>query len=376
MNRQQLELILTPTDFIAVANQALEFTFRLAKIQGEIANFKISKKRWVYFDLKDDFAKVSCFTSVYNLPGPLEDGMVVLVSGQPRLHPQFGFSVNVQAIKPAGEGSIKKAYEMLKAKLQAEGLFELSRKRILPYPPQKVALITSIESAAYADFIKILNQRWPFIELKVRDVQVQGEAAPQQLIKAIERVNKQAQLPDVLVITRGGGSNDDLAAFNDERVVRAIAASRVSTLVAIGHEIDISLSELVADKRASTPSNAAELLVPDRKTELETLNHIKLRFKQNLNAVLKTETSLLKTLRQQLLNQVKNVWYLNSNEINSTKILLAAYSPNLALKRGYSITRLGGKVLKSTKEVKVNNQLNITLSDGQVDTKVQAVHTK
>ncbi len=193
----QPELILTPTDFVAIANQTLEFAFGLIKIEGELANFRVSKNRWVYFDVKDDLAKIACFGSVYNLPGPLEDGMMVVISGQPRLHPQFGFSINIQSIVPAGQGSIKKAYEMLRAKLQLEGLFEPTRKRLLPYPPQSIALITSLESAAYVDFVKILNNRWPFVDVQVYDVQVQGESAPQQLVEALNKVNGQADLADV-----------------------------------------------------------------------------------------------------------------------------------------------------------------------------------
>jgi exodeoxyribonuclease VII large subunit len=203
----------------------------------------VSKNKWLYFDLKDEFSKVSCFASIYALPGPLDDGMVVRVTGVPRLHPQFGFSVTVQTITPAGEGSIKKAFLLLKKKLTDEGLFDEARKRGIPDLPRSIALVASVESAAYADFIKILSARWPFVNVHVYDSQVQGEAAPEQLVRAIKRANESAELADVLVVTRGGGSADDLQAFNDERVVRAVAASRMPTIVAIGHEIDESLSD-------------------------------------------------------------------------------------------------------------------------------------
>ncbi len=123
------ELVFTPSDFVAVTNQALEYAFGLTHIEGELSNFRISKNRWVYFDIKDDTAKVSCFATVYALPGPLEDGMMIKISGQPRLHPQFGFSITVQTIQPSGEGALKKAFDLLKASLAAEGLFDESRKR-------------------------------------------------------------------------------------------------------------------------------------------------------------------------------------------------------------------------------------------------------
>jgi exodeoxyribonuclease VII large subunit len=152
---------LTPTDFVAVLNQTLETAYPHVVIEGELSNFRISKNRWVYFDLKDDHASVKFFGTVYSLPGPLEEGMLLKVSGSPRLHPLFGFSVNFQTIELSGEGTIKKAFELLLKKLTLEGLFDDSRKRRLPYPPQTIGLITSRESAAYADFTKIINARWP-----------------------------------------------------------------------------------------------------------------------------------------------------------------------------------------------------------------------
>ena len=190
--------------------------------------------------------------------------MTVAVRGVPKLHPQYGFSVTVQAIKPTGEGSIKKAAALLEKKLRTEGLFDESRKRAIPYPPTHIGLITSGESAAFRDFTKILNARWGGVTVTLIDVQVQGDPAPAHIVSALKQFNTMPDPPEVLVVTRGGGSADDLQAFSTEQVTRAVAASRIPTVVAIGHEVDISLAELAADQRASTPSNAAELLVPDR----------------------------------------------------------------------------------------------------------------
>ncbi|MGH7193321.1 MAG: exodeoxyribonuclease VII large subunit, partial [Candidatus Saccharimonadales bacterium] len=259
------ELILGVSDFVALINQTLEFAYTNVTITGELANLRVSKNRWLYFDLKDEGASVRFFGTVYNLPGPLEDGMLLKVRGQPRLHPSYGFSVNVMNISPAGEGTIRRAAQLLQAKLAKEGLFDESRKRPLPYPPSRIGLITSKQSAAYADFVKILDARWHGLGVEVIDVQVQGEAAPPQLAAALEQFNALAVPPEVIVLIRGGGSAEDLAAFSTEQVARAVAASRVPTLAAIGHETDLSLAELAADVRASTPSNAAELLVPDRR---------------------------------------------------------------------------------------------------------------
>ena len=139
------------SDFVAIVNQTLEMAIGSVAVVGELANFRVSKNRWVYFDLKDERSSIRCFGTVYMLPGPLEDGMMLEVRGTPRLHDQFGFSFNVQSIRPVGEGSLRKAAELLMAKLQEEGLFSDERKRSLPYPPQRIGLVTSAESAAYAD---------------------------------------------------------------------------------------------------------------------------------------------------------------------------------------------------------------------------------
>ena len=254
----------TVSDFVAVFNQTIEYAYPTVTITGELANFRVSKGKWVYFDLKDDTSSVRFFGTVYMLPGPLEDGMLLQVDGVPRLHPTFGFSITAQSLKPVGEGSLKKAAALLEAKLTKEGLFSDERKRAIPYPPKRIGLIASGESAAYADFMKILTGRWGGIEIVHVDSQVQGAAAPAQIIRALDLLNAHGEELEAIVITRGGGSADDLQAFNVEQVVRAVAASRVPTLVAIGHEVDTSLAERAADRRASTPSNAAELLVPDR----------------------------------------------------------------------------------------------------------------
>src|SRR5581483_9878111 len=259
------EVELTPSQFVAIFNQTLDLAYPSVAISGELANFRISKQKWVYFDLKDESSTLKFFGSVYQLPGPLKDGLMLKIRAQPRLHHTYGFSLNVLHIEPTGEGSIKKAAELLQAKLASEGLFDPARKRHLPYPPERIGLITSSGAAAYADFKKVLNARWRGLIIDFVDVQVQGESAPAQIVEALERLNEEAQPPEVIVLIRGGGSPEDLIAFSSEQVTRAVAASRVPTLVAIGHETDISLAELAADKRASTPSNAAELLVPDHK---------------------------------------------------------------------------------------------------------------
>lgn len=370
-------VILSPTDFVAFANQVLENAFGLVKIEGELANFRISNNRWVYFDIKDDVSKIACFCSVYNLPSPLKDGMLIQVTGQPRLHQKFGFSINIQNIQPSGEGSIKKAHDLLKAKLQKEGLFDDERKRLLPFPPETIALVTSVESAAYADFIKIINVRWPFLKLKVYESQVQGENAPKTLISAILEANSEVKLADVLVVIRGGGSAEDLAAFDDERVVRSVSKSRIPTLVAIGHEINVSLSELAADKRASTPSNAAELLTPDKKNEIEYVNQLKVQFSQRIGEIFKKEIVSLQDLHSVLANELNSLYKKEADAILNYKQLIEAFNPNQILKRGYAIVRNDkGRIILSVKNVKEKDLITISLLDGKLDTEVKRVRAK
>ena len=253
MLASEASLELGVSEFVGLLNQTLDFAYPNVVIVGELANFRVSKNRWVYFDLKDEHSSVKFFGTVYNLSGPLEDGMLLKVHGQPRLHNLYGFSVNILSLQPTGEGSIRRAADLLRSKLAAEGLFDEARKRLLPYPPTRIGLVTSKQSAAYADFIKILNARWQGIDIALIDVQVQGEVAPSQITAAIEQFSAAAEPPDVVVIIRGGGSAEDLASFSTEIVTRAVAGSRIPTLVAIGHEVDLSLAELAADHRASTP---------------------------------------------------------------------------------------------------------------------------
>jgi exodeoxyribonuclease VII large subunit len=356
---------LSVSDFVALLNQTLEFAYPDLTIVGELANFRVSKNRWVYFDLKDELSTVKFFGTVYQLPGPLEEGMVLKVRGLPKLHNLYGFSVNIANIQLAGEGTIKRAAELLQAKLMAEGLFDPSRKRLLPYPPQRIGLVTSLQSAAYADFTKILNARWLGVITEVIDVQVQGEIAPAQITAALEQFNEMATPPEVIVLIRGGGSAEDLAAFSTEMVTRAVAASRVPTLVAIGHEVDLSLAELAADVRASTPSNAAELLVPDRQQALvslrSTLDHLEQAGRHQLQSARVGLTAYKDAFDRFIANSLDY----EAQSIQNQQRLLEALNPQAILRRGYAIVRGGdGKSLRSARKLKTGDIVEVQLSDG------------
>lgn len=369
-------LILGVAEFVAYANQTLEYAYPSVVITGELANFRISKNKWVYFDLKDEEASLRFFGTVYMLRGPLEDGMMLKVRGTPRLHPQYGFSITIQQIELVGEGTIKQAAKLLQEKLAKEGLFDSTRKRTLPYPPKSIGLITSTESAAYADFIKIINARWSGLHIQVADVQVQGMDAPNQLIQAISDFNQHSAPPEVLVMVRGGGSSEDLQAFSDENVVRAVASSRIPMLVAIGHEIDISLAELAADQRASTPSNAAELLTPDKAHVHSSLIQCKQTLLGNVRVILDRQTQEITQKTKDLHNSIANTMERAHFTLNRRIELLEAFNPDQALARGYAIVRKEAQALRGAASLKPGDIVDITLYDAEISATVQHIRKK
>lgn len=360
-------------EFVALLNQTIEYAYPSVTITGELAHFAVRKNRWVYFDLKDDTASVRFFGTVYQLPGPLEDGMLLAVRGTPRLHPQFGFSVNVQSIRPLGEGTIKKAADLLKAKLTQEGLFDPHRKRPLPYPPAHIGLVTSGESAAYHDFVKVLGQRWGGMRISHIDVQVQGEAASGQIVAAIEQCNQLADPPEVLVVTRGGGSAEDLQAFSTEQLTRAVASSRIPTLVAIGHEVDTSLAELAADQRASTPSNAAELLVPSRQAELTSVQSRRERLTHAVErSVSEVRARFMRQQRELHASILQTIRHEHAALQNRT-LLLGAFNPTQALRRGYAMVRKDGHLLRSARGLHPGDSISVALSDATLDAQIKQI---
>lgn len=356
---------LTPSDFIAVCNQVLDLSFPIVEIIGEVSNYRISKGKWIYFDIKDDFASVKCFATTFSLSMPVNDGMRVMITAKPQIHPLYNFSLTVSNVSPHGEGSIKKAIDLLHDKLEKEGLFAADKKRSLPYPPKKIGLITSDESAAYGDFLKVLNNRWPQLKIILKNTKVQGQNTAEEITEAIALFNTHSDV-EVLVVIRGGGSSDDLLPFQDERLARAIAGSRAPTLVAIGHERDISIAELAADLRASTPSNAAELLVPSK-------SDIKNIYKDKVNSILNTSIGVIDNEKINIRNAVKAMlasvsllFTKEQNYLKSTGLLINAMNPDSILKQGYAVVmNRSGEIQKESKSLKKGDEINIRFSDGE-----------
>ena len=376
---------LTPTEFIAATNQALEYSFSDTLIEGEVASFKINQGKWVFFDLKDEESSISCFMPVWDLRIPLEDGMKIVIRGLPKLTKWGKFSVTVLKLQPVGEGSLKKAYEILKKKLAGEGLFDPAKKRPLPENISKLGVISSTQAAGYADFIKIINARWGGIKVQVAHTQVQGMDAPDQIIRALNYFNERSDV-EAIAILRGGGSADDLSAFNDEALVRAIAASRIPIITGIGHEIDESLSDLAADVRASTPSNAAEIITKDKKAEISNINiqmrSVASRISEIINHERMNNATKIKQISTSLVSKyIQPTITANSEKLSSAfqaidheyqkikeKIaqairLLEVLNPEKVLKQGYVI--LSGKISPGEliKITTINNNINAEIKE-------------
>lgn len=377
---------LTPTEFISIVNQTLEYAYSPVMVVGEVASFKVNQGKWVFFDIKDEKASVSCFMTLWSLRVPLEDGMKVVVRAVPKLTKWGKFSLTVSAVQPVGEGSLKKAYEMLKKKLTAEGLFDVAKKRPLPEDLTRLGVISSTQAAGYADFIKIINARWGGMKVQVAHTQVQGMDAPDQIIRALRYFNERAEV-QVIVILRGGGSADDLSCFNDEALVREIAGSRIPVITGIGHEIDESLADLAADVRASTPSNAAEMLTKDRTEELSKLARIMNRTKQvliqqvdralnvNRDKVMRVSRGLMvkyiepmlevnKTKMTQLSQKIQREVTILARTLQDKLRLVEALNPEKVLKQGYAI--LSGKISPGT-------LIKITTIKNEIEAEVKKV---
>ena len=377
----------SPSEIVAVINETLEYSFSSVLIEGEVASFKVNQGKWIFFDLKDDETSIGCFMPLWSLKMPIEDGMKVVVRGVPKLTRWGKFSFTVSAVQPVGEGNLKKSFEMLKKKLEEEGLFDETKKRPLPEDLERLGVISSTAAAGYADFIKILNARWGGIKVSVAHTQVQGLDAAEQIIRALRYFNERNEV-QVIAILRGGGSADDLAVFNNEDLVRAVAASKIPVIAGIGHEVDVSLVDLAADKRASTPSNAAELLVRDRKTEEEKirkalnrtrqviLQEIERAEKNNSSKIERISRSLnekyiLPVLREtenkiyNIQQKIKNEISRYDNELKHKMKLLETLNPEKVLKQGYAI--LSG-------DITLGSVVKITTLDKEIKAEVKEIN--
>ena len=358
-------------------------------VEGEVVQYKVSQGKWIWFDLKDETGLVSCFATVWQVKQPLEDGMKVRVHGVPKLYPKNGrFSITVDRVEMVGEGALRRAFELLKKKLEADGLFAPGRKRALPQFPERVGLIASTESAAYSDFLRLLGNRWGGVQVQAAHVQVQGREAVRDIVGAFAYFNRHPELTEVLVLTRGGGSLEDLHAFNSEEVARAIFASKVPVIVGVGHERDESLADYVADVRASTPSNAAERLVPDRRDVARQIDAFVRTMDGGLARELAHYEHQLSDYENQLQDHVRSARaefeaVMSDFErclmgfdarvqrlvgaVERDERLLKSFDPQGVLRRGYAIVRgPDGRILREAEAVDRGEAIAVQLSKGSL----------
>lgn len=389
-----MERTLTVTELTTYIKQLVDSDMLLSNvwITGEISNYKLHTSGHMYFSLKDQGAVIKCVmfrTQNSRLKFRPEEGMRVLVRGYVSIYPQGGaYQLYVDAMQPDGTGALYMAFEQLKIKLEAQGLFDTVRKKKIPALPTAVGVITSPTGAVIRDIIQVLSRRYPNTRIIVYGSAVQGTEAPAQLIKGIKYFNSKKNV-DVIILARGGGSLEDLWPFNDEALAITISESEIPIISAVGHETDFSISDFVADLRAPTPSAAAELVMPEKKALKEALTTNEKRLFNYLSYNLKKERDRLSRLQSarslqkplEVINQKRqSVDTLEKNLAlqgrtgldrarNSLKTAVAqlnALSPLTVLSRGYGVIQYeDGKLMRSVKGLKSGDKLIITMTDGK-----------
>lgn len=361
-------------------------------VRGEISNFKCYASGHCYFTLKDASSALKCVmfrSRAQHLRFQPVNGLSVIASGNIAVYERDGvYQLYVDSLAPEGKGDLALAYEQLKNRLAAEGLFAKERKKALPKFPKKIGVVTSLSGAVLRDIYHVTKRRWPAVQLVLYPVQVQGEFSAKQVALAIEFFNTKYAV-DVMIVGRGGGSMEDLWSFNEEVVVRAIAASKIPIISAVGHETDFSLADFAADVRAATPSQAAELAVPDR-DELKRyvvrmqrqlaqmarreLNERRLRLQAcQKNKLLQRPELLLADRRQRLDNLISKLRQcldenitVKNHQLSLALEKLSVLNPAKTLQRGFALVEHGGKIVTRVQEVKKGDKLQLTFSDGKV----------
>ena len=367
-------------------------------VRGELSNYKIYPSGHHYFTLKDPEGALRCVMfkgSAVKLRFRPENGMKVVVTGRITVFPRDGaYQLYCNTLTPEGAGDLAVAFEQLKAKLHAEGLFDPDHKKPLPAYPERIAIITSAAGAAVHDMIRILRRRYPIAKVVLLPVRVQGVEAPPEIVGAIRYANRW-RVADLIITGRGGGSMEDLWAFNDERVARAIYESELPVISAVGHEPDVTIADYVADARASTPSNAAEIAVPDQTELLRRLRSAEDRMaqsetqrlealRQKLEAlagkrVLTDQMAYVQDKRMELLHVQQRLGDLSGAVLSRKRqtfstlaASLDAMSPLKVLGRGYAMAQNeGGHILKSYRDVAAGESVSVTLGEGGFTCRVE-----
>ena len=344
-------------------------------IRGEVSGFKAWRSGHWYFSLRDKTAQIRCAMFAkqnYRLPGPPVDGMQVFVYARPSIYEEKGeFNFTILELLSTEQGGLwKLAFEKAKASLLKDGLLDPARKRRLPVYPRRIAVVTSPDGAALRDIQAVVGRRWPIAELIIVPAQVQGAKAEASVCSALNRI---ARLPvDVVIVGRGGGSLEDLQAFNGERVARAVAAMPMPVISAVGHETDVTLCDLVADYRAPTPSAAAEAATPDRAEVLAQCGVIGKRLARALRIASRHVVERLDRTGDRLVSCMQRRIERSGALLTAHSARLDALSPLKVLARGYAVARdEQGRVLKRVKDLPEGKDFRLRVTDGEVNARVQ-----
>jgi exodeoxyribonuclease VII large subunit len=396
--------VLSVSEISEALKAVLEEGFPCVWIAGEVANCKKASSGHVYLTLKDPKAQLKAVLwrgIAMRLRFDLKDGMELIVRGRLSLYPPWGeYRLEIEELQPKGIGALELALRQLKEKLSRLGYFEPKRKKPLPRFPKRVALVTSPTGAAVRDMLEILGRRWPALEVWVCPVRVQGDEAPGQIAAAIallNRLNARTSI-DAMIVGRGGGSAQDLWEFNDECIARAIFQSRIPVVSAVGHEIDVTIADLVADKRALTPSEAAELVAPNREEIAEALHTLKKRMRTFLGNRLETARMRLTDLAERrvfrmplervrdeerrlddcferLQRAARQRLDYSRQRTEALAGQLESLSPLNVLRRGYSLTRTEAdrRVVRSADQVQPGDRLVTHLASGRVVSRVEEI---
>ena len=367
-------------------------------IKGEISNFKKHSRGHFYFTIKDEESRINAImfaSQTKSVQFEPIDGTKVLVRGRISVFPSTGnYQIYVDEMIEDGVGNLYALYEKLKADLKKEGLFNPEHKKEIPKIPKRIGIITAPTGAAIRDIISTINRRYPLCEVILFPSLVQGKEAKDDIVRNIKLADTYDL--DTLIVGRGGGSIEDLWAFNEEIVARAIYECNTPVISAVGHEIDFTIADFVADKRAETPTGAAEIAVPSKADLIKLINQLEIRSSKNMNNILETNKKILDKIKSSYIlsnpmsiyeikeqkldnlidktNTIINLYLNNkSNKYSNLINKLGVLNPLNTLKRGYSISKIDNKVISDIKDVKVNDTLNIKVSNGEIISTVKEI---
>lgn len=397
----QEEKVLKVKDLTRLAREVLEKSFPSVLVEGEVSNFKRHMPSGhLYFTLKDDEAQIKVVmwrSDAARVRFDVSDGMKIIVKGRISLYePRGDFQLYAASLIPAGQGALQLAFEQLKRKLEEEGLFAEEHKKPIPEFPSRIGVVTSLEGAAVRDIISIISRRFPAVELVIYPVKVQGDGAAEEIADAVRDFNRLRNV-DVLIVGRGGGSLEDLWAFNEEIVARAIYDSKIPVISAVGHQVDFTISDFVADVRAATPSAAAELVVPDRldisesiqsaarsitRTVVQNLDRLRLEvdrlshhyaLRQPLSLA-DQKSQLVDELTRRLESESQHLLESKRQRFSALESHLNALNPKAVLRRGYSFVEGPRGIVGSVRNINVGETATVHLHDGVLDSQITGKH--